>query len=153
KKEPDFALVRDPENLRRLPDEDREGWEKTWKLADEVLAAAKRGFRETTISGKLTAKETTKTQEVKMTPGKRYIVDYESSDFFPYLLILDTDGKIMAGKRDDNEDPHGVHLSFLLPAHLGSSYRFVLSSHDRRGTGTYFLRLREFKRGPEKDLE
>ena len=140
-KEKSYAPLRDPEMLKTLPEEDRREWEKLWKVANEVAQQARRGFRETATTGTLTPSETTKTQTVKMTPGKHYIVDYESSDFYPYLKIESLGGKVMAEKRDDNENPHNVHLSFLLPDGFDSTYVFVLSSYNRRGTGTYLLRL------------
>jgi hypothetical protein len=75
---------------------------------------------------------------VKMSPGKTYLIDMESTDFDAYLRILDMANKQLA-KDDDSGGGHNARLRFTPPSE--GTFKVVATSFGS-GQGRYVLKIR-----------
>ena len=107
-------------------------------------------IREARLQGSLSAKETSKVHEIKMTAGKSYMIDMESIDFDPFLKLEDAQGKLLAENNDISPNNHNSRILFIPPQ--DGTYRIIATSFQQQGQGQYEIILRTFV-GKEKQPE
>ncbi len=142
-KTPDLARVREVKSLAQLTEEERRAWHKLWMKVDHLRTQVQGMFRATRLTGELTAKEVQKIHEMKLTAGKRYVIDLESKAFDTFLRLEDAQGKKLAENDDIVE---GVNLNSRIvftPAKDGV-YRLVATAFRGQGRGPYTLTVGEF---------
>jgi hypothetical protein len=100
-------------------------------------------FSETRLEGTLSAKETTKVHEIKMTAANTYVIDVEIKAVDTFLKLQDAKGKLLAKNDDISPDNQNSRIMFTAPA--DGVYRIVATSFEQAGAGPYTLRMREFK--------
>src|SRR5262249_53527645 len=61
----DFAGVRSVKELAKLPDEEKQAWQKLWTDVHQLHQDARSRISETRLQGTLTAKETSKFHEIR----------------------------------------------------------------------------------------
>ena len=84
--------------------------------------------------------------QVKMSPGKTYVIDLESSDFDAYLRILDSAGKQLASDYDSGCN-HTALIRFTPPKE--GNYQ-VVATRFGFGQGSYLLKIGVLRVGEEK---
>jgi hypothetical protein len=119
------------------------------KLATEPAQVAEKELR---FEGKL-AKDSPKVlnkpsevHQVKMAPGKTYIIDLESTEFDPYLRILDSKNKPLA-QDDDSGGNRNARIRFT-PT-VEDTYQIVATRFASRD-GNYVLKIRILGSGQDK---
>jgi hypothetical protein len=143
-KDADLAGVREIKELAKFPAEEKQAWEKLWTDVQQLHKDAQSRFIETGLEGTLSAKETSKVHEIKMTAANTYVIDMESKVFDTFLKLEDAKGKLL----DENDDiVPGAYLNsqLVFTAPTDGIYRIVATSLQQTGTGPYALRIREFK--------
>jgi hypothetical protein len=84
--------------------------------------------------------------KLKMSPGKTYIIDLESTDFDTYLRVLDSRGKELA-KDDDSGEKLNARIRFTPPKE--DTYQIVATRFGS-GQGNYLLKVRVERPALEK---
>jgi serine/threonine protein kinase/tetratricopeptide (TPR) repeat protein len=146
----DLAGVRDVNQLVKLPDEEKQSWQKLWTDVRELHKEAQSRISETRLQGSLSAKETSKVHEIKLTAGKTYVIDMESKDFDTYLKLEDPQGKLLA--ENDDISPTNQNSRILFTPKQDGTYRVIATSVQQQGQGQYEIIIRTFV-GKEKQPE
>jgi tetratricopeptide (TPR) repeat protein len=139
---PDLAGVREPDELAKLPQAERPGWEKLWAGAEQLGKQARAAFRETRLAGVLTAQQPEKAHAVELQAGKLYCFDMEDCPFSPGLRLEDAAGKRLA--QNDSFSSPSPTARILFRAWRDGAYRVVATSPQQRGRGRYTVVVREF---------
>jgi hypothetical protein len=83
--------------------------------------------------------------QVKMSPGKTYVIDLESTDFDPYLRVLDASGRQVASDDDGGE---GLNARIRLTPRTAGVYQIVATRFGSR-QGSYLLKVRVLRADDE----
>ena len=142
-KDSDLAGVRDPSELPRLPVEERQTWQKLWQDVQQTLHDAQGRFRETPLDGTLTFENKSKVHAIKMSAGKTYVLDMESTAFDTYLKLFDAQNKLLA--ENDDISPENTNSQIIYTITENGIYHLVATSFQERGMGAYTLTIREFR--------
>jgi hypothetical protein len=79
-----------------------------------------------------------KIHQVRMSPGKTYVIDLESTDFDPYLRVLDARGKQLASDDDGGER---LNARIRFTPRTEGAYQIVATRFGDR-EGSYVLKIR-----------
>jgi hypothetical protein len=142
-RDPDLVGVREEKELAQLTAEEQKAWRALWAEVAALQKQARAHFLETQHRGELTDQQKEQVHEVKLTAGKTYVFDLESTAFDPFLRLQDKEGKKLA--ENDDIDP-GVNRNsrIVLTPEASGTYRLVATAFTGRGTGAYTLVIREF---------
>jgi serine/threonine-protein kinase len=141
----ELGYVRDAKELAKLPGTERPAWQSLWADVSDVLKDARGRFTENRVEGTLTAKDRSKVHTYKMSAGRLYVVDLESTVFDALLKLEDAQGKLLA-ENDDIEPGVNLNARLEFTPRSDGAYRLVATSFEQAGAGPYTLRIREFKR-------
>jgi hypothetical protein len=83
-----------------------------------------------------------KIHQVKMSPGRTYLIDMESTAFDAYLRVLDSGGKELA-YNDDGGDNRNARLRFV--PKKDDNYQVVATRWGSIGQGAYVIKIRVFQ--------
>ncbi len=142
-REAELAGVRDASDLARLPDEELKAWQKLWQDVQRTLKDAAGRFSETRLQGTLTREVKTREHKLKMSAGKTYVLDMESTAFLPFLGLVNAQNRLLASNNSITSVDGDARIVYI-PTEDGV-YRLVATSFQERGLGDYPLTIREFR--------
>jgi hypothetical protein len=148
---PDLAEVRDAPKLAKLPEDERQAWQKLWTDAQQLRKRADGMFKTTRLTGEVAAMAREPVHEVELKAGVVYAIDLQSKTFDAFLRLHDAQGKKLA----ENDDiVPGVNLNSRLTFKptTGGIYRLAASAFQNQGVGAYTLTIREFVGGKTESV-
>ncbi len=72
--------------------------------------------------------------------GQSVTITLESTDFDPYLMLIDPNGDILQYNDDMDDDTYNSQITTVLPA--SGTYRVIANSYDPAGQGDYEITVR-----------
>jgi serine protease Do len=72
--------------------------------------------------------------------GQSVAISLESTDFDPYVAIIDPNDRLVAENDDESDSTKNAFLSVTLPA--TGRYRVIVNAYDASGRGRYTLTVR-----------
>jgi hypothetical protein len=140
-KDPAFAVLREPRELARLPEEEKRACQQLWADFPRVLQQAERRVPETRLNTRLLAPEPSRVHRVALKAGTTYLLDLESTEFDAVLKLEDAAGKILA--RGYRTDLDSLNARIVYTPAADGTYRLVVNTRWVGDIGAYTLRLRE----------
>lgn len=142
--EPNLACIREPSKLQALPLHEQETLQKFWEEVTNALGKlGKLTRREFSWSWNLTAQKRFHFYFMPLKVGKTYMIDLQSDDFQPLLVLLNSAGKLVPAQNGADITRPG-HLEFS-PRQSGI-YGVAATSNQQRGIGFFTLTLQEVTR-------
>jgi tetratricopeptide (TPR) repeat protein len=141
----ELASVREDRELTRLPEDERQAWQKFWTDVGTLQKRADSCFTATTYSGALTDLRREVAHQLSWTAGKTYVLDVRSRQFHPLLRLQDDSGAELA----ENDSGSGREARVLFTAEQSGAHRVIVTSFGGWGAGNYALEVREFT-GPRE---
>jgi tetratricopeptide (TPR) repeat protein len=139
-----LGRVRTTKDLAALPAEEQKTWLQFWTDARLLLKEARARFSEMSVRGALSAQQTSRLHEFKMTAGMTYVIDLESTAFDTYLILQDPKGVKLA--ENDDISPDNLNSRLVFTPQEDGVYRLVATSFHQQGSGIYTLTIRAFQR-------
>ena len=140
--DPDLFSLRDGNELAKLSSEDRTACAKLWGEVEGLTKKARACYIQIDHIGQLSAKVREQSHALKMTAGKTYVIDMESTQFDTYLRLEEEKGGLVAW--NDNISPTDTNSQIVFSPHKDGSYRIVATSLRRGNGGIYTVTVREF---------
>ncbi len=75
---------------------------------------------------------------VNLVSGQTYVIDLMSSNFDPYLIVEDSQGRRITQNDDGG---NGLNSRVIFTPRRSGTYRIVVTSYRVRATGNYTLRV------------
>jgi tetratricopeptide (TPR) repeat protein len=140
-----LAGLRSETGLARRTADEQKHWRQFWADVGALAARADACFTEQfRTEGALTDRDKEHPYAVKLTAGKTYVIEMSSKAFDALLRLEDDQGHTVA-ENDDIQPGIVLDSRIVFSAARGGTYRILATSPGRRGTGTYMLRLCEFR--------
>lgn len=139
----DLLGIRDEKELAKLPTDEKAALTQFWADVQRLSKEAASNFVEKEFKGSLKLAEKEKIHPIKLTAGKTYVIDLESTEFDPLLRIVDEAGNVVA-ENDDINYPTNLNSRITFTAPADGAYRLVATSYQQRGVGAYTMPIREF---------
>src|SRR5262249_25534277 len=129
-----LATVRGPKPLVFLASREQAAWRKLWADADEALEQVNARITQTTLKAAFSATAQARHHDQKFLAGNTYIIEMHSSEFDPYLKLLDGKGVVVA-ENDDIAYPDNLNSRVIFSPRQDGPFRVEATSYGGRGRG------------------